>query len=137
MTTISRKEFITQVGIGAAALFLPACITGCKKNTTTPQTPAVDFTLDVSTGALASNGGSLLKDGVIVARTLSGTFIAVSSSCTHAGSSVQYSSTTNSFNCPSHGAAFNSTGGVTQGPATTNLTKYNTTLTGKSLRVFT
>jgi len=135
---MTRKEFIAQVGIGAAALFLPACLGGCKKNnTSTPaQTTAVDFTLDVSSGPLATNGGYLVQNGVIVARTSTGTFLAVASSCTHAGSTIQYVSASNTFNCPSHGAIFSSSGTVTQGPASTNLQKYNTTLTAHSLRVF-
>ena len=92
--------------------------------------------LDVSTGALAANGGYLVHSAVLVARTSSGTFIAVSAACTHQGTSVNYYATTNNFICPNHGAKFSSTGAVTQGPATSNLTQYNTTLTGVSLRVF-
>jgi cytochrome b6-f complex iron-sulfur subunit len=134
---MTRKEFLAQLGTGAAALLLPACLGGCKKNnTTTPQNSPVDFTIDTSTGALSVNGGFLIQNNVIVARTNTGSFIAVSASCTHAGSAVQYSSGSNSFFCPSHGATFSSTGAVTQGPASTNLTSYNTTLTGHSLRVF-
>ena len=136
---MNRKEFLSQVGIGAAALILPACLTGlegCKKKTN-PSSPAnVDFTLDTSTGALASNGGTLVRSGVIVARTSSGSFIAVSVACTHEGTSVNYSSTNNNFVCPNHGAKFESGGSVTQGPASTSLTKYNTTLSGTSLRVY-
>ncbi len=134
---MDRKEFLSQIGIGAAALLVPVCIGGlssCKKKNTAPTN--VDFTIDTSTGALASNGGFLVKNSVIVARTNAGTFIAVSAACTHQGTNVNYNATNNLFVCPNHGAIFDPTGAVIQGPATTNLTKYNTTLTGTSLRVF-
>jgi cytochrome b6-f complex iron-sulfur subunit len=133
---MERKEFLSQIGIGAAAIFIPACIGGlssCKKTETTTK---VDFTVETSTGSLATNGGSLISNGVIVARTLTGTFLAVAAACTHQGTNVNYNSSNNNFVCPNHGAKYDSSGNVTLGPATTNLTKYNTTLTGTSLRVY-
>lgn len=134
---MKRKDFLAQVGIGAALVLAPICfgsLTGCKKTSTSPAN--VDFTIDVSTGALSKNGGFLVKDTVLVARTNSGTFLAVAAACTHEGTTVNYNATGNNFVCPNHNAMFNSAGVVTQGPANTNLTKYNTTLTGNSLRVF-
>ena len=135
---MNRKEFFSQVGIGVAAAFIPACIgglSGCKKTDTgTPS--AIDFTLDTSTGALSTNGGHLVSQGIIVARTNSGTYLAVSAACTHEGTSVNYFSSTNNFICPNHGAQFDSNGAVTQGPASSNLRKYNTSLNGSTLRVF-
>jgi len=131
MKTITRKEFIEQVGIGSAFLVLAACAGSCKKTST-----SVNFTVDVSSGALATNGGYLVQNGVIIARTTSGTFIAVSATCTHQGGTLGYSSGSNTFVCPLHGATFNSSGGVVSGPATTAVQKYNTTLSGTSLRVY-
>lgn len=138
---MTRKEFFARVGFGAAAVLIPSCIGGlassCSKDDNGAIAPTnVDFTLDVSTGALAVNGGHLVRGGVLVARTLTGTFIAVSAGCTHQGTTVNYSSAGNNFICPSHGAVFNSSGVVTQGPASSNLAQYNTTLTGNSLRVY-
>ena len=135
---MTRKEFIAQVGTGAALLLLPACITGlssCKKKKKEDENK-VDFTLDISSGPLATNGGSLIKDGVIVARTTDGSFLAVSSACTHQGTTINYVSTSNSFNCPNHGAQFDSNGNVTQGPATSKLKSYTTFHSGNTLRVY-
>lgn len=131
---MDRKKFIASVGIGASSLVLSACLGGlssCKK-----ATAKVDFTLDVSTGTLASNGGYLVKDGVIVARTNSGMYIAVAAACTHEGTNVKYNASENDFVCPNHGAQFDNSGVVTKGPANTNLKKYNTSLSGSSLRVY-
>ena len=131
---ISRKDFLAQVGLGAAILLLPACLSGCKKNNTQPT--KVDFNLDVATGSLSANGGYLVSNGVIVARTSTGSFIAVTAACTHEGTNIQYLPNSNSFICPNHGATFSSVGAVTKGPANTNLKQYNTSLTGTMLRVF-
>ncbi len=134
MKTLTRKEFIEQVGIGAAVLFVAACAGSCKKTAQGPS--SVNFTIDVSTGNLATNGGFLVQNGVVVARTSSGSFIAVAATCTHQGGTLNYSSGSNQFVCPLHGAIFSSTGAAVSGPTSTAVQKYNTTLTGNSLRVY-
>jgi cytochrome b6-f complex iron-sulfur subunit len=137
MKTITRKEFIEQLGVGAAVLFVAACAGSCTKTSSSPSGPTgVNFTVDVSTGPLASNGGSIIQSGVIVARTTSGSFVAVSVTCTHEGGQLGFNSSSNIFQCPLHGATFNTGGVVTSGPASTNLQVYKTTLSGNSLRVF-
>jgi cytochrome b6-f complex iron-sulfur subunit len=138
---MTRKDFFARVGFGAAAVLIPSCIggivTSCEKEgSPTPAPTNVDFTLDVSTGQLATNGGFVQINGLVVARTTTGTFSAVSASCPHQGTDVNYNSTSNNFICPNHGAKFNSVGTVTQGPASSSLRKYNTSLTGNSLRVY-
>ena len=134
MKTISRKEFIEQVGGTTAALIFAACLGSCKKTSNTSST-SVNFTVDVSTGKLASNGGYIVQDNVIVARTSSGSFVAVSSVCTHNGG-ILFFTNGNIFQCPLHGATFDTSGNVLGGPAPTALQKYNTSLSGSSLRVF-
>ncbi len=103
--------------------------------TATPITAPL-ATVDVSTGSLATNGGYLVVKGIIIARTITGGFLAVSAACTHQGTNVKYVLVNNNFHCPNHGAEFSSTGVVTKGPATTNLTQYTTVLTGTSLSVY-
>jgi cytochrome b6-f complex iron-sulfur subunit len=137
--TMDRKKFFAQLGVGAAAVLIPACIGGlasCKKSTATTAPSNVDFNVDISSGSLATNGGFLVLNGVLVARTLTGNFVAVSAACTHEGTVVNYSSATNNFICPNHGAKFSIGGVVTQGPANTNLKLYTTSLAGTTLRVF-
>lgn len=134
---MDRKEFLANFGKGALALvFVPACIGGlssCKKTDLAPTN--VDFTVDISTGSLAKNGGYLVKNGVIVARTNSGSFLAVSAACTHEGTTVNYVASNNDFYCPNHGAKFDNTGKVTNGPASKNLSQYTTSLDGNILTV--
>jgi cytochrome b6-f complex iron-sulfur subunit len=137
---MTRKEFIDQVGVGVAAILIPGCMGGlssCSNAATIPAAPTnIDFTLDVSTGALSKNGGYLVSNGIVVARTAAGGFLAVSAACTHQGTTVQYISANNYFYCADHGATFSASGQVTGGPANRALTSYSTTLTGTSLRVY-
>jgi len=147
---MNRKEFFERVGFGAAAVLMPACIVGvvssCSSDSSDdgskpspvapPASTGVDFTLDVSTGALASNGGYLITNSIVVARTLAGEFLAVSATCPHEGTFVKFSSSTNNFVCPNHNSQFSDKGVVTQGPAKSDLMQYKTALTGTTLRVF-
>jgi cytochrome b6-f complex iron-sulfur subunit len=137
---MDRKEFLTLLGISSAAFALTQCLSGCQPMNNIPTAPTnVDFTLDLSNAAnsaLNSNGGYLYKDGIIVARTVSGTFIAVSQYCTHAAGTVIYDSRINDIYCPVHGSVFSTSGSVIQGPAGSSLVKYNTSLAGTSLRVY-
>ncbi|WP_035673584.1 ubiquinol-cytochrome c reductase iron-sulfur subunit [Flavobacterium sp. 83] len=138
---MNRKEFFARVGFGAAAVLLPACVAGlatsCSSDGTSSAPPSgVDFTVDVSSGTLATNGGFMVSQGIVIAKTLAGDFIAVSAACTHEGTSVNYNSSGNKFVCPNHGAQFSSTGAVTLGPATRSLTQYKTALSGSTLRIY-
>jgi cytochrome b6-f complex iron-sulfur subunit len=135
---LDRKEFLSLVGISAAAFGMSQCLQGCSKsNTGQPTAPSVDFTLDLTNAtnnALKNNGGYIYKNGVIVAKTMTGTYIAVSQACTHQGVSVVYEGTSG-FYCTAHGSSFSASGTVTGGPAGSNLKSYTTTLSGSNLRV--
>lgn len=138
---MNRKEFFARVGFGAAAILVPACIAGLATSCESEGSPSVapsnvDFNVDVSSGSLATNGGFMVSNGIVIARTLTGSYLAVSASCTHQGTNVNYDSTGNKFVCPNHGAQFSSTGAVTQGPASSNLKMYNTALSGNTLRIY-
>jgi len=136
---MDRKEFLSTLGLGAAALACSYCLAGCKPLDNPITAPTnVDFTLDLTSpanAALNKNGGYIYQSGVIVARTTSGSYVAVSQTCTHAGGTVEYIASTNDFFCPSHGSNFATNGSVVNGPASSPLTRYTTVLTGTSLRV--
>ncbi|MFC3560604.1 QcrA and Rieske domain-containing protein [Pedobacter jamesrossensis] len=140
---MDRKDFLNSMGMSAAAFALLNCM-GCKKTDigSSPDTigpSGINFTIDLSlaaNSALLGNGGSLISNGLIVARTKTGSYIAVQRSCTHESYTLTYQSPNSRFYCPNHGATFSEGGAVTNGPATRSLTVYNTTLTGTSLRVY-
>ncbi|MSP07563.1 MAG: Rieske (2Fe-2S) protein [Chitinophagaceae bacterium] len=106
------------------------------------NTSTVDFSIDISKSpfdALKTNGGFYVDPTtkIIIVKTNISPFeiIAVSSICTHQQASIVYQAN-NSFYCAAHGSVFTTTGSVTTGPATTALKKYQTTLTGTILRIF-
>ena len=141
---MKRHEFLTALGVSAGTVIFAPFLTSCSKSSTMDPTPppgggALDFTLDLSlpaNSALNTNGGSMLKSGVIVARTSAGAYVAVASACTHQGFTLAFDNPGNQFHCANHGSNFAVTGAVINGPATTALKMYNVTLTGTNLRVF-
>lgn len=141
--TINRKDFFTAIGVSAAAVTLLSCMGGCSKNSAgvinPPVVPTgVDFSLDLTTSAnaaLKNNGGFVVSQNIIVARTSAGAYIAVQQSCTHASYPLEYQSGNHRFYCGYHGSNFSESGAVINGPAQTALTVYKTTLTGNLLRV--
>ncbi|MCX6121650.1 MAG: Rieske (2Fe-2S) protein [Ignavibacteriales bacterium] len=138
---MDRKEFLTTVGIGAVAAICTSCLAACKPldNPTSPPTN-LDFTLnlaDPANSALKTNGGYIYKDNIIVARISDGSYVALSSVCTHQGGTVAYEIGANRFHCPNHGSNFATDGSVINGPAGSPLVTYKTSLLdATSLRVF-
>jgi cytochrome b6-f complex iron-sulfur subunit len=135
---MNRKEFLSTLGLSAAAIACAQCFGGCSSAADITGPTNVDFTLDLSTPAyqsLANAGGYAYKDGVIVAHVTGGSYVAVSAACTHAGSTVAYDASANDFHCPAHGSNFATDGRVINGPAGSPLTRYTTSLNGSLLRV--
>ena len=128
------------MGFGAAAAVCSYCLAACNSANGVDGPPTnVDFTLDLTAAAnaaLKTNGGYVYDNRLIIARINDGSYVALSQTCTHAGGTVQYVLNGNLFYCPNHGSRFATNGSVINGPATTSLAKYNTTLTGTSLRIF-
>ncbi|MDA9554946.1 Rieske 2Fe-2S domain-containing protein [Pelobium sp.] len=139
---MDRKEFLNAIGMGAAAVAVFNCIGCAKNNTGSPSDPApsnVDFTLDLTASAnsaLSTNGGYIYANGIIVARTTTGAYIAVSQTCTHENYRVIFRGSAQQFYCQNHGAAFAQNGAVINGPANQALKQYNTQLTGTNLRIY-
>ena len=141
---MERNEFLRLLGTGTLAACAGCALQSCSDDVVVvspsiPPPTGVDFTLNLTepaNAALQTAGGSLSKDGLIIARLSATEFAALSRSCTHQGTLVNYQSTPMNFLCPNHGSRFASTGSVINGPAAVPLKKYNTELTGDNLRVF-
>lgn len=146
--TIDRKEFMRQVGIGFGAIMLMNCLQSCSDGGEIPDpnpgtSTKLDFTIDLKTtdysGLKTKGGFAVVKaQNVIVAHTNVDTWIAVDSKCTHEQTTINYRAASNDFLCPNHGSVFTAVGAVTTGPATSALTRYNTSFdaTNNTLRVF-
>jgi cytochrome b6-f complex iron-sulfur subunit len=137
---MDRKKFLKTscslcgIGVIGIALFLESC----KKTSTTPEGPSVNFTLDLTQTAnssLNTTGGSLASNGVVIVNEGAGSFIAIAQSCTHNGCSVAYNQSGNNFVCPCHGGTFDTNGKVTSGPPPAPLKKYSVTKNGNILTV--
>lgn len=138
---LDRKKFLGMIGMSASALVMFGCM-GCSKSSgggSAIPPSNVNFTLDLTSpanSALTKNGGYLVTNGVIVARTNTGSYIAVQQSCTHENYPLAYQPANFRFYCNNHGATFSEKGVVTGGPTNRSLTVYNTQLTSTSLNVF-
>ncbi len=135
---MNRKQFLSEMGFGAAGLILFTCTGGCSKTGATPAN-LKDFTVDLNAAgslALGSPGGFIYSNGIIIAKTLAGNFIAVSQACTHEGITVTYDSSADHFYCPAHGSVFSDSGTVVNGPANQALQQFKTSLNGAALRVY-
>lgn len=129
-----RHEFFRLVGTGFGAILLTQCVTGCAKAADTEVTAAptaVDFTLKLSDNVnanLNAKGGYVYANGVVVAQTKDGEFIAVARKCTHDNGAfntdVVFQQANNRFYCPNHGSGFDTTGKALNGPAEKSLTQY-------------
>jgi cytochrome b6-f complex iron-sulfur subunit len=139
---MDRKEFLSMIGLSASSLAVITC-TACSKKSDPSASgvsgpTGIDFTLDLTlaaNAALLTNGGYLATNGVLVARSTTGAYIAVQQSCTHESYTLTYQGNNKRFYCNNHGAYFTEAGVVQASPATRSLTTYTTVLTGTSLRV--
>ncbi|OYU94621.1 MAG: (2Fe-2S)-binding protein [Bacteroidetes bacterium B1(2017)] len=134
---MKRREFLSSIGVGAAFALTASCLGSCKKT----DTPAsVDFTIDLTNSAytaLKTNGGYIIKDSVVIAKTTAGAYAAATVICSHEGQQkIYYNKSVNQWNCSAHGAAFSMDGSGLNGNGKNGLTIYKTTLTGNSLRVY-
>ncbi|GAB4007845.1 hypothetical protein GCM10028808_12520 [Spirosoma migulaei] len=160
---MNRGEFIRSLGMSSAALMAFYCmgtgLTACSKSSDdvtpggTVVTPAAGVTgnADASKGAISftvdltnSNYSKLKTAGqyaiigsLIVAKSKSGSFVALSKTCTHEGTEVQYRAAQDDIYCSNHGSEYSLTGAVDVGPATKALTQYKTSLSadGNTLTV--
>jgi len=122
---MDRKEFLTAIGFGTAGVFIASCLGGCEKETVPAAPSNVNTTIKLSDyTSLANVGGMIYLNGIIIAKAVSGSYIAVSQYCTHAGGQLSYNKTTDKFQCPLHGATFTEAGKVSSGPANSPLTQY-------------
>ena len=139
---ISRNEFLKKMGVSSAAMLAMMCTGGslssCKNESSVAPLPS-DITLDLTNtqyAALQKNGGYVVlsSQSVIVARTNTGAYVAVTLICSHEGQR-QITYRTSEFYCTAHGARFDNNGMGLNSEGRNNLKVYATSLNGNILTI--
>ncbi len=142
---MTRKDFLKNMGIGAAFVLTVPCLHSCKgdDNGDEPAPLDVDFLVDLSdpdNATLQTPGSFRVIDKVVVARTIDGDYAAASLVCSHeATEAVTYDETEDEWFCTTHGARFQlASGDPTNNITDNDLRVYNTSLNSSTnmLRVF-
>lgn len=128
--TCDRREFMRSGTAALALAMLPACASLVAR-----RVPLVDGFVRLAIRQhpeLESPGGvlRLLPDGwtkpMYVVAMAPGDFVAVSSTCTHRGCTVEPG--VGGFACPCHGSEYDQRGLVMKGPAERNLARFPATV---------
>ena len=119
---LSRREFLTKSTLAVAGV--AALATGCGDGqiggggATAPIITAL--TLKVSTVPTLAIVGQLAihptEPRIAIKRTGASSFLALSTTCTHEGTTINIVNSNASFECPNHGARYDSDGNVTRQP---------------------
>lgn len=140
---IPRHKVLIGAGVGLLASVLAACTTYGKKpeasgdTATTTAAPTTGGTAPEQNKAIAKTsevpvGSGLIVGDVVVTQAAAGDFKGFSSTCTHAGCTVN-EVVDGTINCPCHGSKFNLDGSVAAGPATKPLASQPVTVQGDSI----
>lgn len=134
---MNRKDFFSKVLFGGSVLLIaPTVFSSCSKASTSGTIGNSVIDLNASEfAALKTVGGFAYSGNVFIIRTSDTNYTALSTTCTHQGCTISYNSSSKRLVCPCHGAMFNTTGAVLQGPASTPLTIYTTTVVGTTLTI--
>ncbi|MBB3839578.1 Rieske Fe-S protein [Runella defluvii] len=133
---IKRNEFLKKLGFSGAALFALYTLDSCQ-NESNVAPLAGDITVDLadaSNAQLKTNGGYVIKNGVVIARVNATTYIAATLTCSHEGK-TQITFKNNEWYCTAHGARFDQTGKGLNTEGKKGLKIYQTTLLNSTLTV--
>jgi cytochrome b6-f complex iron-sulfur subunit len=138
---MNRRELVQKIVLGGGVMIIvPSVLESCNKDSSTnpggnPQPTEINLDLSLAENAALNNiGGSKIIQNVLVVN-LGGSFIALSSVCTHQGCTVGYNSTAGNIQCPCHGSVYSTTGSVINGPAPNPLRSYSHNLMGTVLTI--
>ncbi|GAA4416633.1 hypothetical protein GCM10023187_48240 [Nibrella viscosa] len=138
--TMNRAAFLKSLGFSGSALWV--LLTSCQRDTEVIPGPVtngpVDFILDLldpANAALRRGNGYVISNGVVVARTMHGSFVAATHICSHEKNQAVIFDD-NTFVCTVHGARFDTTGKGLNSLGSRGLRVFKTALNGTALRVF-
>lgn len=134
----SRRALLRGLAAAGGAVLLPGVLVACSSSDdgggsdaagTSASGSIPSSEIGVGQAKVVSVGGT----SVVVAQPTAGTFVALSSVCTHQGSTVTAGDGM-TITCPNHGSQFDaSDGAVLRGPATKPLPKLGVKVDGDNL----
>jgi cytochrome b6-f complex iron-sulfur subunit len=148
----SRRQFLEKAGLATVlstfgVAFFTSCVSSEEPDgsTTPPTTTApngitvsgstIQVNLTIQTRLAASGGWLLIESAKTLVANLNGTYVALTSVCTHSGCFDSWSFANNKFTCTCHNSIFDTAGQVLQGPATQPLQVYTTSVSGTTLTI--
>lgn len=137
---ISRNKFLKSLGFKGASLLALYCVgknlSSCTPANGVSPTSNIDFTIDLNSAtSLASIGGYIIQNNVVIAKTGTNSYVAASSICPHENRNAMVFSN-GSYYCQEHGAVFTNVGTPSNNITNRSLKVYNTSLSGTNLRVY-
>ncbi|WP_099038884.1 ubiquinol-cytochrome c reductase iron-sulfur subunit [Mycobacterium neglectum] len=134
---VPRQKVLIGAGLGLVASVLAACTTYGKKpeasgDTATTGGTAAELDNVITTTTDVPVGSGVIVGEVVVTQAAAGDFKGFSSTCTHAGCTLN-EVVDGTINCPCHGSKFNLDGSVAQGPATKPLESKAVEVQGDSI----
>lgn len=137
---MERKEFLKTLGGAAAFAVVFPCLGGCSKSedsSTESATSDLPFSIDItdpSYSNLADNGGYIIKNNTVVAKDLSGNYVAATNLCSHEQKrKVIFQN--DEYYCTEHGAKFDLSGNGKNSEGSGGITIYKTSLNGNVLTI--
>ncbi len=139
---MERKEFLKKFAVGGSILFTaPILLNSCSDEVgddddNNGRSNPNEIIIDLNNSAyseLKNVGGYAYKNDIIIFRTSDTSYVALSKLCTHSQCTITYNHSGSELPCPCHGSKFSTSGTVTNGPASSNLKKYNVKKDGDTL----
>jgi Rieske Fe-S protein len=138
-----RKQFLLGAGLGLVGAVVAACSTyGKKPEATSAPSPTTAAPATGGPAAPAANviaktsdvpvGSGVIVDDVVVTQPSAGVFKGFSTTCTHAGCTVNKIAD-GTIDCPCPGSKYNLDGTVAHGPAQKPLATKAVTVEGDSI----
>lgn len=150
----SRRQFIEKAGLATVMStfgisFFTSCVSSEDPDDPTSTTPptttspngitisgnTVQVNLSIQNKLAASGGWLLITSAKTLVANLNGTYVALTSVCTHSGCFDSWSFTNSRFTCTCHNSIFDTAGKVVQGPAGQPLDVYSTSVSGSTLTI--
>ena len=151
--TASRRKFIEKAGLATimstfGVAFFTSCVsseepdpnpvtppTGTQPNGISVSGNSILVDLKIQTRLATTGGWLLIETAKTLVANINGSFVALTSVCTHLGCADSWTFSNNNFTCTCHNSIFDTAGKVLGGPAPAPLQVYTTSVSGTNLTI--